>query len=53
MKPLRSRAVEQNALSSPLRILAVTDGDTPIQGICYTVTVSATSLNSAIWSKFM
>jgi hypothetical protein len=27
-------------------------GDTPIAGI-YTATVSATSLNSAIWSKFM
>ena len=30
MKPLRSRAVEQSALSSPLRILAVADGDTVI-----------------------
>ena len=29
MKPLRSRAVEQRTLSSPLRILAVADGDTP------------------------
>ena len=28
MKPLRSRAVEQSTLSSPLRILAVADGDT-------------------------
>ncbi len=28
MKPLRSMAVEQNTLSSPLRILAVADGDT-------------------------
>ncbi|MES2237532.1 MAG: ABC transporter permease [Pseudomonadota bacterium] len=27
MKPLRSRAVERSALSSPLRILAVADGD--------------------------
>jgi len=30
MKPLRSRAVERSALSSPLRILAVADGDTVI-----------------------
>jgi release factor glutamine methyltransferase len=28
MKPLRSRAVEQSTLSSPLRILAVADGNT-------------------------
>ena len=28
MKPLRSRAVERSALSSPLRILAVADGET-------------------------
>ncbi|MDP2826573.1 MAG: hypothetical protein Q8O52_28290 [Sulfuritalea sp.] len=28
MKPLRSRAVKQSALSSPLRILAVADGGT-------------------------
>jgi hypothetical protein len=28
MKPLRSRAVEQSTLSSPLRILTVADGDT-------------------------
>jgi len=28
MKPLRSKAVEQSTLSSPLRILAVADGDT-------------------------
>ncbi|MES2236829.1 MAG: SAM-dependent methyltransferase [Pseudomonadota bacterium] len=31
MKPLRSRAVERSALSSPLRILAVADGDTVTQ----------------------
>ena len=28
MKPLRQKAVEQSPLSSPLRILAVADGDT-------------------------
>jgi len=28
MKPLRSKAVEQNELSSPLRILAAADGGT-------------------------
>jgi hypothetical protein len=28
MKPLRSGAVEQSTLSSPLRILAVADGET-------------------------
>jgi hypothetical protein len=28
MKPLRSRAVKQSALSSPLRILAAADGET-------------------------
>ncbi|MDP2822804.1 MAG: hypothetical protein Q8O52_09030 [Sulfuritalea sp.] len=31
MKLLRSRAVEQIALSSPLRILAVADGDTALK----------------------
>jgi len=30
MKPLRSRAVEQSTLSSPLRILAVADGGTAV-----------------------
>jgi PAS domain S-box-containing protein len=31
MKPLRSRAVEQSTLSSPLRILAVADGGTTLR----------------------
>ncbi|MFZ3221811.1 MAG: 4-hydroxy-3-methylbut-2-enyl diphosphate reductase [Rugosibacter sp.] len=31
MKPLHSRAVEQGTLSSPLRILAVADGDTAMK----------------------
>jgi BirA family biotin operon repressor/biotin-[acetyl-CoA-carboxylase] ligase len=31
IKPLRSRAVEQSTLSSPLRILAVADGDTVLK----------------------
>jgi hypothetical protein len=30
MKQLRYRAVEQSTLSSPLRILAVADGDTAL-----------------------
>jgi len=35
MKPLRSRAVEQSTLSSPLRILAVADGGTAGERVAY------------------
>jgi hypothetical protein len=35
MKPLRSRAVEQSTLSSPLRILAVADDGTVGEGVAY------------------
>ena len=37
MKPLRSRAVGQSTPSSPLRILAVADGDTVPNVICHVV----------------
>ncbi|WP_310451178.1 hypothetical protein [Sulfuritalea sp.] len=44
MKHLRSTAVEQSTLSSPLRILAVADGDTAaLQQISNTAVIAASN----------